>query len=109
MPKNFEGRGKGSLLAESFILLSNECGKYQKRVASSHQHKAISNPAQLVINAAVFDVKKLFVDFEALTMDVQIICLTFRCVENCFSTSIHAAFPNRLRFPASRDAHAGMS
>jgi hypothetical protein len=66
MPKNFEGRGKGSLLDGSFILLPNECGKNQQRVALS-ANMATSNPAKLVINAAVFCVKKVLTICEGIT------------------------------------------
>jgi hypothetical protein len=66
MPKNFEGRRKGSLLAGSFILLPNECGKNQQRVALS-ANMATSNPAQLVINATVFCVKKVLTICEGIT------------------------------------------
>jgi hypothetical protein len=71
--ENFEGRGKGSLRAESFILLSNECGKFQQRVVPSHkrgneQSRSVSNkcccfPCQ----ESIYDLVK------ALLIDVQII------------------------------------
>lgn len=71
--ENFEGRGKGSLVAESFILLSNECGKFQQRVVPSHkrgneQSRSDSNKCwRFPCQESIYDLVK------ALLIDVQII------------------------------------
>jgi hypothetical protein len=59
MPKNFEGRGKGSLLAEALFFGSQTNAENINNEWHRAKNMATSNPAQLVINAAVFRVKKV--------------------------------------------------
>ena len=100
MPKNFEGRGKGSLLAGELYFALKRMRK-TSTTSGTVANMATSNPAQLVINAAVFCVKKVMTICKSFTDRGPNNLSHIRCVENCFSTRVCAAFPNRLRFPAS--------
>jgi len=100
MPKNFEGRGKGSLLAGELYFALKRMRK-TSTTSGTVANMATSNPAQLVINAAVFCVKKVMTICKSFTDRGPNNLSHIRCVENCFSTRVCAAFPNRLHFPAS--------